>query len=104
MTELKVREENTIIELNIMKLPEIPLNEPVRLDSLSSYQDGCFTSWTDVYSLVIVKEIISSDIENVGLVYGVNAFEPRVGKLVLRVDLLETSHHRMMNVAKIKLF
>lgn len=103
MTTIKTLEENVIIELNVTKVPAITLNKPVRLLSLSSYQDGCFTSQEEVYSAVIVKEIISSDIENVGLVYGVNAFEPNVGKLVLRVDRLDVSWGQLMSLDSIKL-
>lgn len=104
MKPLKVKEENQIIELNIAKLPEIPLNEPVLLLSLSSCKEGAFASWSEVYSAVVVKEIVSSDIENVGLVYGVNAFEPNVGKLALRVDRLDASRGQLMSLDSIKLY
>ena len=93
-----------IIELNVKKAVEIPLNKKIKLWSLSPHNDGCFTSWTSVYSNVVVKEIIEEDTDNTGYVFGVNAFEPEMGKVKLRVEFLKLDWVSSEKLPSVKLF
>lgn len=93
-----------VIELNATNLPVLPIGEPVRLLSLSYYRDGAFTSWEEVYTTAIVEEVVSSDLEDVGLLNGVNAFEPCVGKVKLRVERLELGWVESQKLPAVKLF